>query len=101
MDERDYIAMNKELKTKSMKSKTAVEWLVEQIREYGIVNEACIEQANKMFENQIVKSYYDGQLSVLHIVEESLTLPVFDLTSDKEDKEDAIAYYNETFKTKL
>jgi len=78
---------------------TAVEWLVEQIREYGIVNENCIEQAKEMEKQQIVKSYHEGQLSVLHIVEESLTPLGFDSTSDKEDKEDAIDYYNKTFKS--
>jgi len=59
------------------------------------------EQAKEMFEQQIVKSYHEGQLSVLHIVEESLTPLGFDSTSDKENKEDAIDYYNETFKTKI
>jgi hypothetical protein len=52
----------------------------------------------EMEKQQIIKSYHDGQLSILHIVEESLTPLGFDSTSDKEDKEDAIDYYNETFK---
>jgi len=78
--------------------KTAVEFLVETLAENGILHSSDIEQANKMFEQQIVKSYHEGQLSVLHIVEESLTPLGFDSTSDKEDKEDAIDYYNQTFK---
>jgi hypothetical protein len=39
---------------------SAVEWLVEQIREYGIVNETCIEQAKEMEKQQIIKAVYDS-----------------------------------------
>ena len=40
--------------------KSAVEWLVEQIREYGIVNETCIEKAKEMEKQQIIKAVYDS-----------------------------------------
>jgi hypothetical protein len=76
---------------------TAVEFLVEKLAKNGILHSSDIEQAKEMFEQQIIKSYHEGQLFVLHIIEESLTPLGFDSTSDKEDKEDAIDYYNETF----
>ena len=52
-----------------------------------------------MEKQQIIDAYHEGQLSVLQIIEESLIPMGFDSTSDKEDKEDAIEYYNETFKS--
>ena len=53
----------------------------------------------EMEKHQIIDAYHEGQLSVLQIIEESLIPMGFDSTSDKEDKEDAIEYYNETFKS--
>ena len=53
----------------------------------------------EMEKQQIIDAYHEGQLSVLQIIEESLIPMGFDSTSDKEDKEDAIEYYNETFKS--
>jgi hypothetical protein len=43
--------------------KTAVEWLVEHLTEYGFDlshHELEIEQANKMFEEQIMDAYNQG-----------------------------------------
>ena len=43
--------------------KTAVEWLVEHLTEYGFDlshHELEIEQANKMFEEQINNAHYEG-----------------------------------------
>jgi hypothetical protein len=39
---------------------TAVEWFAEQIREYGIVNETCIEQAKEMEQAQRKKDFTSG-----------------------------------------
>ena len=58
-----------------------------------------INKAKQMEKQQIIDAYHEGQLSVLQIIEESLIPMGFDSTSDKEDKEDAIEYYNETFKS--
>jgi hypothetical protein len=95
--------------------KSAVEWLEnhidKEINKYSrqpmdlnaihalnyIKHYAC-KKAKEMEKQQIVKSYHEGQLSVFNIVEESLTPLGFDSTSDKEDKEDAIDYYNKAFK---
>jgi hypothetical protein len=67
MDERDYIAMNKELKTNSMK--TAVEWLVEQmINQMGIriqnteIGIHLFDQAKEMEKRQIEEAYSNGRV---------------------------------------
>jgi len=66
--------------------KTAVEWLVEWLKNnpisYGNSYDKAIEQANKMFEEQIRKSYCDGEL---HFASKQIR------TSEQ--------YYNETFKS--
>jgi hypothetical protein len=80
---------------------TAIEWLYETLwkqNDYSLPSN-ILEAAKEMEKQQIIKSYHEGQLIVLHIIEESLTPLGFDSTSDKEDKEDAIDYYNETFNT--
>jgi hypothetical protein len=58
MDERDYIAMNKELKTNSMKS--AVDFLVETLAENGILHSSDIEQAKEMQKQHIVDARQSG-----------------------------------------
>jgi hypothetical protein len=63
--------------------KTAVEWLVEHLTEYGVDlshHELEIEQANKMFEEQIKEAWFDG---------------VTNWDSEKEVED----YLNETFKS--
>ena len=65
--------------------KTAVEWLVE--KHFGSIENCSpnfrkhIEQANKMFEEQIIEAWVDG---------------VINWDSEKEAQQ----YYNETFKSK-
>lgn len=39
---------------------SSIEWLEEQIREYGIVNENCINQAKEMHKQEILESYVEG-----------------------------------------
>jgi hypothetical protein len=62
--------------------KTAVEWLVEEINKLTgltiIMDEPCVQQANKMFEEQIIETWVDG---------------VINWDSEKEAQQ----YYNETF----
>jgi len=64
--------------------KTAVEWLVE--KHFGSIENCSpnfrkhIEQANKMFEKQIIEAWVDG---------------VINWDSEKEAEQ----YYNETFKS--
>lgn len=65
MDERDYIAMNKELKINSMKSKTAVEWLVSNIDWMLVRNskhhyKMIIEQAKEIEQAQRKKDFTSG-----------------------------------------
>ncbi len=67
-----------------MKKLTAVEWLVE--KHFGSIENCSpnfrkhIEQANKMFEKQIIEAWVDG---------------VINWDSEKEAQQ----YYNETFKS--
>jgi hypothetical protein len=56
--------------------KTAVEWLVEQLAENGIIHSSDIHKANEMFEQQIMDAYETSHISMM--------------TSEQ--------YYNETFK---
>jgi len=60
--------------------KTAVEWLVEQLKEYNHLSydeqSWIFEQANKMFEEQIMNAHYEGSENYRR------------------------QYYNETYKTK-
>jgi len=83
-------------KTNNMTQQTAVEWLVEQIK--SDQNEKAlspnewmqvIEQANKMFEEQIVQTYNDGYKDGQS-----------DLDSSKDILEfsNAKLYYNEIYK---
>lgn len=83
-------------KTNNMTQQTAVEWLVEQIK--SDQNEKAlspnewmqvIEQANKMFEEQIVQTYNDGYKDGQS-----------DLDSSKDISEfsNAKLYYNEIYK---
>jgi hypothetical protein len=64
--------------------KTAVEWLVEWLKNnpisYGNSYDKAIEQANKMFEEQIKEAWFDG---------------VTNWDSEKEVED----YINETFKS--
>ena len=57
--------------------KTAVEWLLEQYVNKGIITIEDIEQANKMFEEQVIDAYETSHISMM--------------TAEQ--------YYNETFKT--
>jgi hypothetical protein len=64
---------------------TAVEWLAEQIRKYGIVNEACIEQAKQIEREQIIDAHLKGQREDIDFINEA--------------KQEAEQYYNQTFKS--
>lgn len=70
-----------------MEKQTAVEWLAQQIREYGIVSESCIEQAKEMEKQQIKDAYSNGR------VDEQFkgTTASFYITKPEQ-------YYNKTFK---
>jgi len=57
--------------------KTAVEWLIEQYVNKGIITIEDIEQADKMFEEQVIDAYKTSHISMMT----------------------AKQYYNETFKT--
>ncbi len=57
--------------------KTAVEWLLEQYVNKGIITIEDIEQANKMFEEQVIDAYETSHISMMT----------------------AKQYYKETFKT--
>lgn len=39
---------------------SSIEWLAEQIREYGIVNEACIDQAKQIHKQEVIEAYEEG-----------------------------------------
>jgi mannitol/fructose-specific phosphotransferase system IIA component len=47
------------------KKQTAIEWLAEQIHKYGIVNEACIEQAKQMEKQKLEQFYNHGQWAII------------------------------------
>lgn len=68
-----------------MKNKTVVEWLVDQVNTDCLdpiyIRKELIEQANAMFEKQIVNAYKQGQYD-----------------SEPIRKTDAEQYYNETYK---
>jgi hypothetical protein len=80
-----------------MKQQTAVDWLDNEITEldeqfdieligtktYWIKRNEILEQANKMFEHQIIDAFWNGDNS--------------DCTSEQNSKEFAEQYYNETF----
>jgi len=74
-----------------MKSKTAVEWLVEQVNSDCLnstfIRTDIIEQAKEMEENQIVEAYLKGYL-------EEIPNPI----TSNYYKDMAQDYYNETFK---
>ena len=67
--------------------KTAVEWLLDQIQQKLYIRDNVIEQANKMFEEQVTLSHINGQSE-------------FDKGAYGEHtKKLATDYYNETFKS--
>ena len=45
--------------------KTAVEWLVEQLAENGIIHSSDIHKANEMFEQQIMDAYETSHISMM------------------------------------
>jgi hypothetical protein len=57
MDERDYKAMNKEIKESKMKKQTAVDWLIEQFKKQGFLYDLDIEAAKQMEKEQIEQSF--------------------------------------------
>ena len=65
---------------------TAVEWLVNDYVNKGIITIEAIEQAKEMEKEQIIESYCQG---------------CFDITQDEYifPRETAEQYYNETFKS--
>jgi hypothetical protein len=76
--------------------KTAVEWLIEKLLEKGLIKETvksgyylakCLDEANKMFEEQVTLSHINGQSE-------------FDKGAISENtKKLATEYYNQTFKS--
>ena len=67
--------------------KTAVEWLLDQIQQKLYIRDNVIEQANKMFEEQVTLSHINGQSE-------------FDKGAYSENtKKLATEYYKETFKS--
>jgi hypothetical protein len=68
--------------------KTAVEWLLEQYVNKGIITIEDIEQANKMFEEQVIDAYDEAKVEGMC------------LTNNSEYWLSGEQYYNETFKTK-
>jgi len=68
--------------------KTAVEWLLEQYVNKGIITIEDIEQANKMFEEQVIDAYDEAKVEGMC------------LANNSEYKHlQGFEYYNETFKT--
>jgi hypothetical protein len=45
--------------------KTAVDWLVEQLAENGIIHSSDIHKANEMFEQQIMDAYETSHISMM------------------------------------
>ena len=76
---------------------TAVDFIIEKLAENGVLHSSDIWMAKSIEKAQIIDAHLDGQLNVLNIIEEYLTPIGFISTSDKENKEDSIDYYNETF----
>ena len=67
--------------------KTAVEWLVNELKEsIGLKDLHTIEKAKQMFEQQIIDAHFAAQIE--------------DIRFWNEAKQEALDYYNETFKTK-
>jgi hypothetical protein len=87
MDERDYKAMNAELK-----NQTAVEWLVEKLKLQGLLigeidNLVAVNQSKEMEKQQIIDSYDEGQRNP------------YEYSKDSEvNYYDGENYYQETFK---
>jgi hypothetical protein len=72
--------------------KTAVEWLVQQLsKEWQLEDRDLhlIQQANKMFEEQIKEAHFDGKINGMDI---SHPLSIIKEIT-------ATEYYNETFKS--
>ena len=76
---------------------TAVEWLVEQIREYGIVNENCIEQAKEM-ESKQQKDMFIGGYTSHAMKDNKLPFGVEYLKKVADIEEEAAKLYDQHFK---
>jgi hypothetical protein len=71
--------------------KTAVEWLIEELEDNGInldLASELIEQANKMFEEQVKEAHFDGKINGMDISHPLSIIKEITATD----------YYNETFK---
>ena len=64
---------------------TAVEWLIEQIRNEKYIEDVDFEQAKEMEKEQIMEAHMDGALNT-----------IWDENTDRD--ENASDYYYETFK---
>jgi hypothetical protein len=72
--------------------KTAVEWLIEELEDNGInldLASELIEQANKMFEEQVKEAHFDGKINGMDISHPLSIIKEITATD----------YYNETFKS--
>jgi len=69
--------------------KTAVEWLMEHIQQKLYIKNSVIEQANKMFEEQVKDAYNEGDNNGADRIY---------YHSNRDDKS-AQQYYKETFKS--
>ena len=70
---------------------TVVEFLAEKLES---ITQDLFNQANEMFEQQIIEAYHKGQLSLIEVVIESFKP---NEKNDLDDKNDAEQYYNETY----
>ena len=70
--------------------KTAVEWLLEQYVNKGIITIEDIEQAKKMEKEQIGKAFLNGRIKEIG---QGVLFDLYPLTETFND------YYNETFKS--
>jgi hypothetical protein len=73
-----------------MKKQTAVEWLVEQLANNGIIHSSDIHKAKEMEKEQIIESYNEGRSAgVGDYIDTEWGNDTIELTAEQ--------YYNETF----
>jgi hypothetical protein len=90
---------------------SAVEWLFDELAKYkfiakkGEFTQPLLEQANKMFEQQIIDAHFQGVKETVLNLSEHINIPktlntIQEIENGTGKHEEGEDYYNETFKTK-
>jgi hypothetical protein len=90
---------------------TAIEWLIDELVKYkfiaknGEFTQPLLEQANKMFEQQIIDAHFQGVKETVLNLSEHIDIPktlnnIQEIENGIGKHEEGEQYYNEQFKNK-